>query len=609
MLKETLQDKINKALNYSDLYDTANAICSYLGIGSNVDVSIDEWSDKFGYSTRKDFYAQFKTFKATKPLNDLPEVSILCNKICEEELVIVSNLLSSLENDIGQLFSFYNLFQILFQEISAIKDYELLTINLKSATSNTPLQQLILLKKDVKESYLEINKNLKKYTGQNGLVNCSDFFAKEHISIVKKKNISKILLIHPQISYFSCDDEYWFLYEPKNNCILNAIEKIHVLTNKVESNLLIRSIQRTLDGRKRTTKVPSTEVITHFLSHTNYVTLEDNTNPQMVLLKPSGKLLSIIEITLVELYKNQNDEYTFNQIIQCLTPTHKRNTITDAVYHSPILSPTHHARQASTYKLITNCTNNNINKQHNTNYFFVPINLLNWNIFEDVKALGHIESFLATKQMQVGDKLLLNVGTQDRSVETGVYAIAEIVSAPYMLINHPTDYCNNKLSVNAKIEIMDYNTPLIAKNDCKKLFKQFRTVHQLSEEAVAMLNTLFRDSFIYPDELPKLKELVEGAKKQVWVNSYERNPKARKECIDAWGCTCYVCGFNFEETYGSEFKNLIHVHHVKPLHEIGKNYKVNPETDLIPVCPNCHMALHSNDEIYTPDELRKKFNK
>lgn len=34
-------------------------------------------------------------------------------------------------------------------------------------------------------------------------------------------------------------------------------------------------------------------------------------------------------------------------------------------------------------------------------------------MFEKVKSIGHIEPFLATKSMKIGDTLLLHVGTQN----------------------------------------------------------------------------------------------------------------------------------------------------------------------------------------------------
>ncbi|MGB8698791.1 MAG: HNH endonuclease, partial [Thermosynechococcaceae cyanobacterium] len=46
-----------------------------------------------------------------------------------------------------------------------------------------------------------------------------------------------------------------------------------------------------------------------------------------------------------------------------------------------------------------------------------------------------------------------------------------------------------------------------------------------------------------------------------------------------------------------------HVHHIKPISEIGESYIVDPVTDLIPVCPNCHAVIHLKSSPYTPEEV------
>ncbi len=101
-------------------------------------------------------------------------------------------------------------------------------------------------------------------------------------------------------------------------------------------------------------------------------------------------------------------------------------------------------------------------------------------------------------------------------------------------------------------------------------------------------------SHVYPDEVsgPSL-EFTEGAVKQVNINAYERNPKARAACIEKYGATCQVCDLNFENKYGKTGKGFIHVHHKVELATIGENYQVDPVNDLIPVCPNCHAMLHT----------------
>lgn len=99
---------------------------------------------------------------------------------------------------------------------------------------------------------------------------------------------------------------------------------------------------------------------------------------------------------------------------------------------------------------------------------------------------------------------------------------------------------------------------------------------------------------------------VEGAKIQVYVNRYERDPSLRKKCIDLHGSVCRACGFSFEETYGELGKGFCHVHHKKPLSELeGQTAEINPETDLIPLCANCHAIIHRTSPALSLGELKK----
>lgn len=105
----------------------------------------------------------------------------------------------------------------------------------------------------------------------------------------------------------------------------------------------------------------------------------------------------------------------------------------------------------------------------------------------------------------------------------------------------------------------------------------------------------------YPEDDDKL---YEGALMTVKANKYERNQKARRECVAKKGYRCLVCGKDFEEQYGSIGKGFIHVHHLIPISSIGKEYELNVDKDLAPVCPNCHYMLHRKDPPYTIKELQ-----
>ena len=105
------------------------------------------------------------------------------------------------------------------------------------------------------------------------------------------------------------------------------------------------------------------------------------------------------------------------------------------------------------------------------------------------------------------------------------------------------------------------------------------------------------------------ENFYEGAITQIYVNSYERNRKARNECVRHYGARCIICGFDFEKTYGEIGRNIIHVHHLIPLSEIGKKYNVDPIKDLRPVCPNCHVIIHKSNHPYSIDEVKEMIKK
>lgn len=102
----------------------------------------------------------------------------------------------------------------------------------------------------------------------------------------------------------------------------------------------------------------------------------------------------------------------------------------------------------------------------------------------------------------------------------------------------------------------------------------------------------------------------EGGIKYVFSTNYERNKVLRDKAIKIHGYTCIACNFNFKDHYGEWGEGYIHVHHLKPISSTSKINKqlVNPKTDLVVVCANCHSMIHRRkDKILSIDELKKYF--
>ncbi|MBP2146117.1 5-methylcytosine-specific restriction protein A [Methanofollis sp. W23] len=103
----------------------------------------------------------------------------------------------------------------------------------------------------------------------------------------------------------------------------------------------------------------------------------------------------------------------------------------------------------------------------------------------------------------------------------------------------------------------------------------------------------------------KPEEYIEGMERKRVQTYYERNPRLRAEALKVHGTKCAVCGFDFSEAYGTIGEGYIEIHHKNPVASYEGEVAVNPETDLVPVCANCHRMIHRRKKLLSVEDLRK----
>jgi hypothetical protein len=117
------------------------------------------------------------------------------------------------------------------------------------------------------------------------------------------------------------------------------------------------------------------------------------------------------------------------------------------------------------------------------------------------------------------------------------------------------------------------------------------------------------DEIAHGNQLDKRIPDEEGRKSIGQHVRYERSSKNRALAIEIHGTVCVVCGFDFDKIYGADYADgYIQVHHKKPLSE--HQGKVDPETDLVPLCANCHVMSHRRRVSLTSiEELKELLEK
>lgn len=70
------------------------------------------------------------------------------------------------------------------------------------------------------------------------------------------------------------------------------------------------------------------------------------------------------------------------------------------------------------------------------------------------------------------------------------------------------------------------------------------------------------------------------------------------------GLACEVCGFDYEERYGSLGDDFIECHHATAL-EDGEERQTALD-DLALLCANCHRMIHRTSPMFSPAQLREQ---
>ena len=248
-------------------------------------------------------------------------------------------------------------------------------------------------------------------------------------------------------------------------------------------------------------------------------------------------------------------------------------------------------------------------------YWIVPSNDSTFRIGDAIKAQGGLVDW-RTDKFSVGDIVFIYKTVPEKRIHYKMEVLKVKMIFEDAMEQEPywTDkelYYSGYISYYARFKLLEeYTDDILSLHHLHEHGYQGipRSVRECKEEGLLEFllhpHQMVNDDVFDVDYPEDDEKLYEGALVTVKANKYERNQKARRECVEKKGYQCLVCGRDFVATYGEIGRNFIHVHHLTPISTIGKEYQLNVDTDLAPVCPNCHYMLHRKDPPYTIEELK-----
>ena len=112
--------------------------------------------------------------------------------------------------------------------------------------------------------------------------------------------------------------------------------------------------------------------------------------------------------------------------------------------------------------------------------------------------------------------------------------------------------------------------------------------------------------FVYrQDPSDAIGVAMEGESETVLAKRRKRNEELRDAYVAKYGYRCGACGMLMSEVYGDAAKDLIEVHHLRPLSQRIEGASPTKLEDLVGLCPNCHSVAHRRNPVYSPAEIRE----
>ena len=160
-----------------------------------------------------------------------------------------------------------------------------------------------------------------------------DYLGEEPDYAIYKSLITNLIKFSKDAWVKEGHDELWYLFENKDNTLINYSEKVFSVVNECEVSRLAQTYRNALDARSHKCGYPSVELISDYLRSSKYF---ENIND---ILSFTGETthMSEIEKDSVE-YLKSKDDATFTDMRQYLNSRgHKKPSIDKAILHSPFV--------------------------------------------------------------------------------------------------------------------------------------------------------------------------------------------------------------------------------------------------------------------------------
>ena len=255
-----------RAKNSADKSRNIEIIAYYYGFRDAAWPTLEETAKRFGVGTRERIRQILnENFRDFVRASDLPSTNEFIKLISGNEYWIASDLERKTRDSslVSEKFSIKGILNLL-EDLSLECDFEIYTPELDKTSRNS----LDLYDNNFLIQRAEIKRvkiNLKKAQGLPGRCGIANLkYIKDELS--NAYGLIAELVVNSQASWVRADsDDFWYIYENRDNTLVNYSEKIFSVLNECESGRLATTYRNALDSRSYKYPYPTEKIIQEYL--------------------------------------------------------------------------------------------------------------------------------------------------------------------------------------------------------------------------------------------------------------------------------------------------------------------------------------------------------
>lgn len=309
----------------------------YYGFRGEVWPTLEETAQRFGVGSRERVRQILNSkFRKRVDVKDLPSVSGLAELITSRRIVR-SDKMSEAATRASLIQSEVPLRGLLnlIHDLGLCIDYELYTAGLLSVPRNPFFSSCnsFLINQDELPRLKKALRVAKGLPGWDGITRLDFLKTALGEEFEYFEEVVDVLRADEDSWFFEYDGATYYLFETRENTLINALEKVKCVADKVELNELAETLSNALYRRGPKYAFPSTAVVRSYLSTSKHTTLAD----AVVVLNLSCSNLMPIELDIVETLK-KDQPTDFPSLAVALKPKgHSRPYIIKSISNSPLV--------------------------------------------------------------------------------------------------------------------------------------------------------------------------------------------------------------------------------------------------------------------------------